>query len=55
MAVGLDLHELVDDHGAELAHAAEIVAPEVDQHHVLGALLLIGQQFGGDGPILLGC
>ena len=33
---------------AVLAHAAEVVAPEVDEHHVLGALLLVGQQALGD-------
>ena len=29
---------------AVLAHPPEVVAPEVDEHHVLGALLLVGQQ-----------
>ena len=29
---------------AVLAHAAEVVAAEVDEHHVLGALLLVGEQ-----------
>ena len=42
--VGLDRHERVDGDGAVLAHAAEVVAPEVDEHHVLGALLLVGEQ-----------
>ena len=44
VAVGLDLHQLVDVHAAVLAHAPEVVAPEVDEHHVLGALLLVGEQ-----------
>ena len=42
--VVLDLHEAVDLDAAVLADAAEVVAPEVDEHHVLGALLLVGQQ-----------
>ena len=33
------------------AHRAQIVAREVDQHHVLGALLLIGEQFVGDALV----
>ena len=37
-----------------LAHAAEVVAPEVDEHHVLGALLLVGEQVLGDHGVLLG-
>src|SRR5207253_4810702 len=39
--VGLDLHFLVDLDGAVLADAAEVVAAEGDQHHVLGPLLRI--------------
>ena len=36
------------DTDAVLADAAEVVAPEVDEHHVLGALLLVGEQALGD-------
>ena len=39
---------------AVLADAAEVVAAEVDEHHVLGALLLVGQQLRGDRDVLLG-
>ena len=46
--VGLDGHERVDLDRAVLADAAEVVAAEVDEHHVLGALLLVGEQVGGD-------
>ena len=46
--VGLDGHERLDLDGAVLAHAAEVVAAEVDEHHVLGALLLVGEQVLGD-------
>jgi hypothetical protein len=37
--IRLDRHELVDLHAARLAHAPQIVALQVDQHHVLGPLL----------------
>ena len=39
---------------AVLAHAAEVVAAEVDEHHVLGALLLVGEQVCGDRLVLVG-
>ena len=52
--VGLDGHERLHLDGAELADAAEVVAAEVDEHHVLGALLLVGEQVGGDRLVLLG-
>ena len=37
---------------AVLAHAAEVVAAEVDEHHVLGALLLVGEQVLRDRLVL---
>ena len=39
VGIGLDAHELIDAHGAGFADSPEVVALEVDQHHVLGALL----------------
>ena len=45
--VGLHAHELVHHDAAVLAHAPEVVAAEVHQHHVLGALLLVGEQLSG--------
>ncbi len=54
VAVGLDLHQLVDRDPAVLAHAPEVVAPQVDEHHVLGALLLVGEQLLGDPAVVLG-
>ena len=54
VAVVLDLHQLVDGHAAVLADAAEVVAAQVDEHHVLGPLLFVGEQFGGDPAIVLG-
>jgi len=48
--VALDEHQAVDLDAAELAHAAHIVAAEVDQHHVLGALLLVVHHLIGRAP-----
>ena len=52
--VELHLHELVDLDGAGHADAAEVVAAEVDQHDVLGALLLVGAQVVDEAPVLGG-
>ena len=52
--VGLDGHERLDLDGAVLADAPEVVAAEVDEHHVLGALLLVRQQVGGDRDVGVG-
>ena len=54
VAVGLDRHERVDVHRPVLAHPPEVVASEVDEHDVLGALLLVGQQTLGDHRVLGG-
>ena len=44
LAVALD-EELVGDlDGADLGDAADVVAAEIEQHQVLGALLRIGEQ-----------
>ena len=43
MRILLDLHELRDAHAAGLRYTPDIVAPEVYQHQVLGALLGVGQ------------
>ncbi len=45
MRIALDDHVLGDLHAADLATRPDIVAAEVHQHHVLGALLGIGEQF----------
>ena len=52
--VQLHAHELVDVHRAGRAHTPEVVAPQVDEHHVLGALLLVGAQVGDEAPVLGG-
>ena len=44
MAVALDVAVVLDPHRARHTDPAQIVAAEVDQHQMLGALLLIGQQ-----------
>ena len=44
VGVGLDGHERLDLDRAVLAHPAEVVAAEVDEHDVLGALLLVLEQ-----------
>ena len=49
-------HQLRPAHGARLAHAREVVALEVDDHHVLGRVLLrLGQPLdtpGGRVPLI---
>ena len=53
LAVALD-EELVGDlDGADLGDAADVVAAEIEQHQVLGALLRIGQQFGFERLVLV--
>ena len=44
----------VDGDRAVLADPAEVVAPEVDEHHVLGALLGVGEELVGDPEVLGG-
>jgi hypothetical protein len=48
----LDLRVAGDRDGADLAHAAEVVAREVDEHHVLRALLGIAGERGRQ-PLVL--
>ena len=50
--VALDVHEPLDPDRARRAHAGEIVAGKVDQHHVLGPLLVGRHQLGLHGVIL---
>ena len=52
VAVAADLHELHDLDGARLADPAQVVAAEIDQHHVLGALLGVGQQLSLQDRVL---
>ena len=55
MAVPLEGHQLVDVHRPELGDAADVIAGEVDEHHVLGPLLGMLGQFGGHPAIVLVC
>jgi len=50
----LDDHQLRDLHRPELGHSSDVVAPQVDEHDVLGTLLLIGEQLGTQRGILGG-
>ena len=54
VAVALDEETVGDFHRADLGDAADIVAAEIEQHQMLGALLGIGEQFGGETLILCG-
>ena len=50
--VGLDGHERRHVHAPQRAHAAEVVADEVDDHEVLGARLLVVAQRGAAVGVL---
>ncbi len=54
MCVGLDGHQLIDVHRTGLTHPAEIVALQVDQHDVLGALLRMRRQLAHFGEVIAG-
>ena len=54
VGVALDVHELGYLYGAGQADAAYVVAPEVDEHDVFGALLLVGAQVGLQLQVLSG-
>lgn len=51
--IPLDGHEVDDLDGARLADPSQVVASEVDEHEVLGALLGVGDQLVGEGLVLL--
>ena len=44
--IALDRHQFVDLDAARRADATEVVAFEIDQHHVLGAFLGMGDELG---------
>ena len=52
--IGLDGHELIHPHAAGLAHAPEVVALQIDEHDVFGALLGVGGKFGHLARIISG-
>ena len=49
----LERHELRHPHRAELADAANVVAPEIDEHDVLGAFLLVALEFLGEAQVFV--
>ena len=53
MRVALERHQLLDLLGAELHDAADVVAREVDEHHVLGALLRVLDELGRQPLVVL--
>ena len=56
VAETLNDHELVNRDGAGLGDTREVVACQVDEHEVLGAFFLIGEQLLGQGHVFLaGC
>ena len=52
MAVTLDEHQVLDANATELAYATNVVAAEIDEHDVLGDLLLVGAKIGFHGAVL---
>ena len=53
LAVIFEEEGVGDAHAADLRHAPHIVASEVEQHQMLGALLGIGEQLGRQRLVLL--
>ena len=53
MRIALDRHLLGDADAADLRDAADVVAAEVEQHHVFGPLLRGGRQLGGECVVAL--
>ena len=51
VGVALDHHQLAHLDGARLADAAQVVAAQIHQHHVLGPLLGISQQLRLQGQV----
>ena len=54
VAVALDEEAVGHLHRADLGDAADVVAAEIEQHQMLGALLRIGEQFRAERGVLLG-
>ena len=53
VAVTLEDHHLVDLLGSEPHDAADVVAGEVDEHHVLGDLLRVLAELGAEPAVVL--
>ena len=52
MAVTLHFHATINAHGALPTHTADIIAPKVNQHDMLGTFLFIREQFNFQRTIL---
>ena len=52
MAVPLDREQVADRHAAQLRDAAHVVAREIDEHDVFGALFGVGEEFGRERRVL---
>src|SRR5690606_24553035 len=53
--VALDHHHLRDGHAPEAAHAADVVAREINEHEMLRPFLLVGEKLAFERAILLRC
>src|SRR5213592_439065 len=53
VGIALDREEVRDAHAAKARHPAHVVPPQVHEHHVLGALLLIGEELLGERLVVL--
>ena len=51
VAEALDLGEAADLDAARASNAAKVVARQVDEHHVLGAFLSVGDKFPGESRV----
>ena len=54
VAVALDLHVLAHGDGPGPGDPPDVVAPEVDEHHVLGPLLRVALELLGEQRVLAG-
>jgi hypothetical protein len=52
MAVALYFHATINAHGALATDAADIIAPKINQHDMLGAFLFVREQFNFQRTIL---
>ncbi len=52
VAVADDRHEVLDHHAARQGDPPQVVAGQVDQHHVLGTFLLVSAQGDLVGVVL---
>src|SRR5437667_78709 len=53
VGVALDREQVRDMYAAEPRHPPHVVPPQIHEHHVLGALLLVGAQLVGERVVLL--